>query len=163
MTKKIALVGAGALSRRVLKNYLIFSPEDDRPAIPHLFVGGRNPLVVIVGSNAAGKSVFRRLMEEEYRRHKTEVISISMFGRCQGFFGGMRCSGTSLTSGWRRKVPQGWEWRSNGSPQSPRSTRKGYTLSLTAGIWPGSFCRRGRITYISVSRPMMLPLPWRTG
>ena len=90
MTKKIALVGAGATSRCVLKNFLIFSPDDGDPVIPHLFVGGRNPLVVIVGSNAAGKSVFRRLVEDHYRKQKVECISISMFGRCQGSFGGMR-------------------------------------------------------------------------
>jgi hypothetical protein len=83
--------GAGSMAKRVLDSYLVFSPEGGaEPVIPHLFVRGRDPLVVVVGSNSSGKSVFRRLLEGDYREKKVECISISMYGRCQGSFGGAK-------------------------------------------------------------------------
>lgn len=61
--------------------------EEPSPAIPYVWKPGRadNPLVVVVGENAGGKSFFRRCVSAVCRdnANKIECISISMEGRRQ--------------------------------------------------------------------------------
>lgn len=59
-----------------------FHPEDGQPAaIPFHFAPGADPLVVVVGPNAGGKSFFRRVLMALCQDQKTEAIHISMEGR----------------------------------------------------------------------------------
>lgn len=59
-----------------------FHPNDKgKIAIPFHRVDGNNPLVVITGDNASGKSFLRRLVCAVAREAKTEAIHISMEGR----------------------------------------------------------------------------------
>ena len=57
----------------------------DDPAIPYVWAPSKasNPLVVVVGENAGGKSFFRRIASEISRKTKVEAIPISMEGRRQ--------------------------------------------------------------------------------
>lgn len=61
--------------------------QDPKPAIPYVWKPGKadNPLVVVVGENAGGKSFFRRCVSAVCRddANKVEVIPISMEGRRQ--------------------------------------------------------------------------------
>lgn len=61
-----------------------FHPDgDEPPAIPCHRVAGRDPLVVMVGDNASGKSFARRIINALTRENKpyTEYMGISMEGR----------------------------------------------------------------------------------
>jgi hypothetical protein len=65
-----------------------FEPEDEKEAaIPVLRVPGakKNPLVVVVGDNAGGKSFFRRVVSvvAGHATKDTEFIHLSMEGRMQ--------------------------------------------------------------------------------
>lgn len=61
--------------------------QDPRPAIPYVWKPGKadNPLVVVVGENAGGKSFFRRCVNAVCRdkANNVECIPISMEGRRQ--------------------------------------------------------------------------------
>lgn len=61
--------------------------QDPEPAIPYVWKPGKadNPLVVVVGENAGGKSFFRRCVSAVCRddANKVECIPISMEGRRQ--------------------------------------------------------------------------------
>jgi len=58
---------------------------EDKPAIPFVWKPAKadNPLVVVVGENAGGKSFFRRCLSAVCKETKTEVMPISMEGRRQ--------------------------------------------------------------------------------
>ena len=63
-----------------------FRPDpEEPPVIPYHRVDGSkdNPLVLVLGENAAGKSFFRRVVASvvHYAKQDTEFISISMQGR----------------------------------------------------------------------------------
>jgi hypothetical protein len=61
--------------------------QDPKPAIPYVWKPGKadNPLVIVVGENAGGKSFFRRCVNAVCRdnANKVECIPISMEGRRQ--------------------------------------------------------------------------------
>ena len=70
------------LTEQILAELAYFQPDgDEPPAIPHVWKQGRNPLVVVVGDNAGGKSFFRRLVQGACSHSKVECIAISMEGR----------------------------------------------------------------------------------
>jgi hypothetical protein len=52
-----------------------------RPAIPYYRVDGKTPLVVVVGDNASGKSLMRRIVQGLCKEAETECIHLSMEGR----------------------------------------------------------------------------------
>lgn len=89
-----------------------FHPEEDGTiAIPSLWVPGKSDLVLVLGPNAGGKSFFRRLVQETYRRRndrkrkdekKVEPIHLSMEGRVG-----------SDGLGWKRVMVYGDEQRSS--------------------------------------------------
>ena len=59
-----------------------FHPEGGQPAvIPFHFVPGSDPLLVVLGPNAGGKSFFRRVLMTICQEQQTEAIHISMEGR----------------------------------------------------------------------------------
>lgn len=53
----------------------------DKPAIPHLRVDGSTQLVVVVGDNASGKSLLRRVVQAVCKVEEVECIHLSMEGR----------------------------------------------------------------------------------
>lgn len=78
--EEMKFTNARQLVKRVLAlDY--FYGED--PAIPYVWVpsNAQNPLVVVVGENAGGKSFFRRCANAVCQRNKIECIPISMEGR----------------------------------------------------------------------------------
>jgi hypothetical protein len=82
-------------ARKLLDHVLgldYFQPEGKKPpAIPYRLVEGKDPLVVIVGENASGKSFARRCVQFIASNEKVETISISMERRAGGdVTGGMR-------------------------------------------------------------------------
>jgi hypothetical protein len=80
-----ARLTARSLIREVIDGFTLF--EGPSPAIPHHVAYGRNPLAVVVGGNAAGKSVFRRFAGKICRDRKTEFIGLSMEARAGGSMG----------------------------------------------------------------------------
>jgi len=58
---------------------------EDAPAIPYLWApsAATNPLIVVVGENASGKSFFRRCVQAVCNKAQVECIPISMEGRRQ--------------------------------------------------------------------------------
>lgn len=75
-------LSARSIVRAVLSGYALFGDED--PIIRSSVRFGRNPLTVVVGPNASGKSIFRRLAGEECRKAGVEFISLSMEKRSGG-------------------------------------------------------------------------------
>lgn len=69
-----------------------FHPDgDEPPAIPFHRAAGEDPVVVVVGDNASGKSFARRIVCAICRKNDIEAISISMQGRAgPDFSGGVR-------------------------------------------------------------------------
>ena len=78
---------ARSLIRKVVEGYRFF--EGDDPVIPHVVRYGKNPLAVVVGSNGAGKSVFRRLVGFACKDAGIELIPLSMEARAGGTMGAM--------------------------------------------------------------------------
>lgn len=55
--------------------------SEKSPAIPYHWVRGSNPLIVIVGDNAGGKSFVRRIFNALCQKNHIEFMGISMEGR----------------------------------------------------------------------------------
>lgn len=53
----------------------------DEPTIPHHRVDGKTQLIVVVGDNASGKSMMRRVVQGLCKQAKIECIHLSMEGR----------------------------------------------------------------------------------
>lgn len=69
--------------RQVLADPVFNDPE----AIPHLWVKGKTPVYLVLGENAAGKSIFRRFVQGTARQSTIkETISLNMEGRTGGGF-----------------------------------------------------------------------------
>lgn len=61
---------------------MYFHEDEDGPAaIPFTWVPGNDPMVVVTGENAGGKSFFRRILSQIARDNKVESMPISMEGR----------------------------------------------------------------------------------
>lgn len=59
-----------------------FTPDNKGVTpIPAYYLPGKDPLILVVGENASGKSFFRRIVRLICRDAKTECISISMEAR----------------------------------------------------------------------------------
>lgn len=54
---------------------------DDNPPIPFVYDRGEDPLVVVTGENAGGKSFLRRIFSQMCRENEIEAMPISMEGR----------------------------------------------------------------------------------
>lgn len=69
-----------------------FQPDGNKSAaIPYHRIDGNDPLVVMVGENASGKSFVRRIVTLMARENDVESIHISMEGRAgPDFSGGLR-------------------------------------------------------------------------
>jgi hypothetical protein len=63
--------------------------DDGVTAIPYHWVPGATPLVLVLGENASGKSVFRRIVQGACKRNSLECMQLSMQGR-NAEFGGLR-------------------------------------------------------------------------
>jgi hypothetical protein len=74
------------------------------PPIPYHRVDGKDPLVVIVGENASGKSFARRCVQAIASKNKVETIAISMERR----------AGADFTGGMRGFIYGTEEWKSTG-------------------------------------------------
>ena len=82
-----------------------FQPDGNKAAcIPFHRVNGKDPLVVMVGENASGKSFARRLVSAVCRKVEVESIHISMQGR----------AGPDFTGGMRGFIYGSEEWKSTG-------------------------------------------------
>jgi hypothetical protein len=55
--------------------------QGDKPAIPYVWRPGRGKLVLVLGSNAGGKSFFRRLVKAVTHKSQIECLDPSMEGR----------------------------------------------------------------------------------
>lgn len=84
MTKRLT---AQTLVRDAISGYCFF--EGDDPVIPHVVRYGRNPLVVLTGSNGGGKSLFRKVIGLACKDVGLEFIHLSMEGRTGGVMGAM--------------------------------------------------------------------------
>ncbi len=68
-----------------------FQPEGKKPPpISYHRVPGKDPLVVMVGDNASGKSFARRCVTAVAQKNKVESIHLSMEGRTGGMSGLMK-------------------------------------------------------------------------
>jgi hypothetical protein len=76
------------LTEQILAELRFFVPDQGwkDPVIPWVWKRGRNPLVVVVGDNAGGKSFFRRCVQGACSHSDVECIGISMEARGQGGF-----------------------------------------------------------------------------
>lgn len=75
------------LVRFLFENLLYFRAEDGKtPAIPFVWDQGDLPVFLVLGSNAGGKSFFRRLVSQAAKEHARvkETIHLSMQGRADG-------------------------------------------------------------------------------
>lgn len=63
--------------------------DDGVTAIPYHWAPGITPLVLVLGENASGKSVFRRIVQGTCKRLSLECMHLSMQGRSNEF-GGLR-------------------------------------------------------------------------
>jgi hypothetical protein len=82
-----------------------FQPDGNKPPpIPFHRFDGKDPLVVMVGENASGKSFARRLVSAICRKAEVEAIHISMQGR----------AGPDFTGGMRGFIYGTEEWKSTG-------------------------------------------------
>jgi hypothetical protein len=70
--------------------------QGPRPAIPYIWRVGRNPLVMVVGENAGGKSFLRRITQAACQHSKIECIHISLEGRCREGFARAFLYGTEM-------------------------------------------------------------------
>lgn len=95
---------AGKLLDHVL-DLVYFQPDGQSPApIPFHRVDGKDPLVVMVGDNASGKSFARRLVTQVCRKVEVESIHISMERR----------AGADVTGGMRGFIYGTEDWKSTG-------------------------------------------------
>lgn len=82
------------LLKRVFDTRFFDPKEECGPAIEYFWHPGESPLVIVVGDNASGKSFFRRIVSSvcgSVDKFKSEMINISMQGRCGGsMYGPMR-------------------------------------------------------------------------
>ncbi len=69
--------------------FLNVSSDGTEAAIPYLWIPGKCPLVLVLGENASGKSVFRRIVEGSCKRSKIQCMTLSMEDRCDTGFGGL--------------------------------------------------------------------------
>ena len=83
---------AKKLLDHVLEGLAYFQPEGKTPpAIPYHRVDGDEPLVVMLGDNASGKSFARRCVQSVAHMAKVETIHVSMEGRAgPDYTGGIR-------------------------------------------------------------------------
>jgi len=79
--RKYPFKSALGLVRQMLKLDYFRPDDDDKVAIPAVWVPGTGPLVVVVGDNAGGKSFLRRIAHGMCQRNKVEFMDISMEGR----------------------------------------------------------------------------------
>lgn len=90
--EKFKVINANTLLSEAFTKLRYFHAEDEYPAaIPYIWVEGSDPLIVVLGDNASGKSFFRRILSaiSAGAEQKIEVMPISMQGRSQNF-GGLR-------------------------------------------------------------------------
>lgn len=59
----------------------------ESPAIPYIWLPGQNPLTVVLGENAGGKSFFRRLVQIACKKSNVECMALSMEGRRSAWVG----------------------------------------------------------------------------
>lgn len=100
----LSFKNANTLLKRVLDlDYFVPNDKGVTPIVHHR-IKGQDPLVVVTGDNASGKSFIRRLVSAIARKNSVESIHISMEGR----------SGADMTGGMRAFVYGSEEWRSTG-------------------------------------------------